>query len=358
MNSSDTQVNQLVLNLIESRSDFDTMKTNGLSANQLYLVSNDSVYPIVGINYVSSGTPKLSYTTEDGTTTDIVTVANLKTAMNLSAVASDGLYTSLTSKPKINNVELTGNKTTSDLGITLNYSSDSITNKPSINGVTLTGNQTTQTLGIDYGDLTGLPTIPTVSSNYVQGNTSAALTSAGVDQALTNYTPKTRSVTGTGALGGGGQLTTDITITHNNAPTGLSTSAVKIGVDQYGHTCVGAAITAEDINAVPVKYSIANSIASLNASNTVIVVNCAQDETFGFSGNPVLGKLMTLYCINATQGNVSLTIPTSLANSIFVNGNLLSSNYVLQIEAQKCKRIDCTVIEMTSTTVCAFINIF
>lgn len=358
MNSSDTQVNQLILNLIESRADFDTMKTNGLSANELYLVSNDSVYPVTGINYVSGATPKLSYTTEDGTTTDIVTVANLKSAFNLSSVASDGQYTSLSNKPKINNVELTGNKTTSDLGITLNYSSDSITNKPSINGVTLTGNQTTRTLGIQYGDLEGLPTIPTVSSNYVQGNTSAALTSAGVDQALSNYVSKTRSVTGTGALSGGGQLTNDVSITHASAPTGLTTSAVKIGVDQYGHTCVGAAITAEDVNAVPVKYNITNSIASLNASNTVIVVNCSQDETFGFSGNPVLGKLMTLYCINATQGTVSLTIPTTLADSIFVNGNLLSSNYVLQIETQKCKRIDCTVIEMSSTTACVFINIF
>ncbi len=358
MNSSDTQVNQLVLNLIESRTDFDTMKSNGLSANQLYLVSNDSVYPVVGINYVSSGTPKLSYTTEDGTTTDIVTVTNLKTAMNLSAVASDGLYTSLTSKPKINNVELTGNKTTSDLGITLNYSSDSITNKPSINGVTLTGNQTTQTLGINYGDLTGLPTIPTVSSNYVQGNTSAALTSAGVDQALTNYTPKTSSVTGTGALGGGGQLTTDITITHNSAPTGLSTSAVKIGVDQYGHTCVGAGITPEDINAVPVKYVVTNSVASINGENTVIVVNCSQDETFGFDTAPTMGRLTTIYCVNASSGTLTLTIPSNLTDSIFVNGNLLSANYTFQLESQKSKRIDVTLIPMSGSTACAFVNIF
>lgn len=358
MNSNDTQVNQLVLNLIESRADFDTMKSNGLSANELYLVSNDNSFPVTSINYVSTGTPKFNYETEDGTVTEIITVANLKSALNLSSVASDGQYTSLSGKPQINGIELTGNKSTSDLGITLNYSSDSITNKPSINGVTLTGNQTTKTLGIQYGDLEGLPTIPTVSSNYVQGNTSAALTSAGVDQALSNYVPKTRSVTGTGALSGGGQLTNDVTITHVSAPTGLTTSAVKVGVDQYGHTCVGAAITAEDINAVPVKYNITNSIASLNASNTIIVINCLQDETFGFSGNPVLGKLMTLYCINATQGTISLTIPTSLVDSIFVNGNLLSSNYILQIEAQKCKRIDCTVIEMSSTTACAFINIF
>ena len=358
MNNSDTQVNQLILNLVESRADFDTMKTNGLIANQLYLVSNDSVYPVTSINYISSGTPKLSYTTEDGTQADIITIANLKSAFNLSAVASDGLYTSLTSKPSINNVELTGNKTTTDLGITLNYSSNSITNKPSINGVTLTGNQTTQTLGIQYGDLSGLPTIPTVSNDYIQGDTNAALTSAGIDVALSNYTPKTRTVTGTGALGGGGQLTDNLTITHNNAPTGLTTSAVKIGVDQYGHVCVGSTIAAEDINAVPIKYITTNSVASLDGSNTVIVVNCSQDESFGFSTAPALGKLTTIYCVNSSSSSIALTIPSNLVDSIFVNDNLLTADYTLQIEPEKCKRIDISLIPMSSSTICAFVNIF
>lgn len=358
MNNSDTQVNQLILNLVESKADFDTMKTNGLIANQLYLVSNDSVYPVTSINYISSGTPKLSYTTEDGTQADIITIANLKSAFNLSAVASDGLYTSLTNKPSINNVELTGNKTTTDLGITLNYSSNSITNKPSINGVTLTGNQTTQTLGIQYGDLSGLPTIPTVSNDYIQGDTNAALTSAGIDVALSNYTPKTRTVTGTGALGGGGQLTNNVTITHNNAPTGLTTSAVKIGVDQYGHVCVGSAITAEDINAVPIKYITTNSVASLDGSNTVIVVNCSQNESFGFSTAPALGKLTTIYCVNSSSSSITLTIPSNLVDSIFVNDNLLTSDYTLQIEPEKCKRIDISLIPMSSSTICAFVNIF
>lgn len=358
MNSNDTQVNQLVINLIESRADFDTMKSNGLSANELYLVSNDNEFPVTSINYVSTGTPKFNYVTEDGTVTDIITIANLKSALNLSSVASDGQYTSLSSKPQINGVELTGNKSTSDLGITLNYSSDSITNKPSINGVTLTGNQTTKTLGIQYGDLEGLPTIPTVSSNYVQGNTSAALTSAGVDQALSNYVPKTRSVTGTGALSGGGQLTNDVTITHTSAPTGLTTSAVKVGVDSYGHVCVGSGITAEDVNAVPIKYNIATSVASLDGSNATIVVNCTQNESFAFTTNPTIGRMTTIYCINAAQNAITLTIPQALANSVFVNGSLLSSDYLVSIDTQKCKRFDAVIIPTNQTTFVAFINIF
>jgi len=358
MNSSDTQVNQLVINLIESRSDFDTMKSNGLSANELYLVSNDSTYPVTEINYVSTGTPKFTYKTEDGTVTDIITLSNLKTALNLSSVASDGQYTSLTSKPQINGVELSGNKTTSDLGITLNYASDSITNKPSINGVTLTGNQTTRALGINYGDLNNLPDIPSVTSEYVKGSTSAALTAAGVDQALENYVPKTRSVTGTGALSGGGQLTGDISITHTSAPTGLVTSPVKVGVDNYGHVCVGSNILPEEIGAVPVKYATTNSISSLDGTNTVLVVNCGQSESFGFSTIPTVGRVTTLYCVNASENQITLTIPNAIADSVFVDGTLISANHNVTLSVRQCKRFDFTIIPMGETTAAAFINIF
>ena len=358
MNSNDTQVNQLVLNLIESRANFDTMKSNGLSANELYLVSDDNKFPVTAINYVSTDTPKFNYETEDGTVTDIITIDNLKSALNLSSVASDGQYTSLSSKPQINGIELTGNKSTSELGITLNYSSDSITNKPSINNMTLTGNQTTKTLGIQYSDLKGLPTIPTVTSDYVNGNMSAALTSAGVDEALENYVPKNRSVTGSGALSGGGQLTDNISITHASAPTGLTTSAVKVGVDKYGHVCVGSGITAEDVNAVPIKYNIATSVASLDGSNAIIIVNCMQDETFAFTTVPTIGRMTTIYCINASQNSITLTISQTLANSVFVNGSLLSSDYLVSIDTQKCKRFDAVIIPMNQTTFVAFINIF
>lgn len=358
MNSNDTQVNQLVLNLIESRTDFDVMKSNGLSANELYLVSNDNSFPVTSIKYVSTGTPKFNYETEDGTVTDIITLDNLKSELKLSSVASDGQYNSLSNKPQINGVELTGNKSTSELGITLNYISDSITNKPSINNVTLTGNQTTKTLGIQYGDLEGLPTIPEVSSNYVQGNTSVALTSAGVDKALENYVHKTLSVTGSGALSGGGQLTNDISITHAIAPKGLTTSAMKVGVDSYGHVCVGSRITAEDINAVPVKYNITTSVTSLDGSNATIIVNCTQDESFAFATNPTIGRMITIYCINTVQNSITLTIPMTLVNHVFVNGSLLSTDYNVSIDAQKCKRFDAIIIPMDQTVFTAFINIF
>lgn len=59
-------------------------------------------------------------------------------------------YTQITNKPKINGVELVGDKTSEDLGInegTTNYAE--LTNKPQINGTELTGNKTSEELGIE-----------------------------------------------------------------------------------------------------------------------------------------------------------------------------------------------------------------
>ena len=64
-------------------------------------------------------------------------------------------YNSLTDKPSINGVTLSGNKTTANLGI----SYDALASRPQINGVTLTGNKTTAQLGIDYDELSGRPQI-------------------------------------------------------------------------------------------------------------------------------------------------------------------------------------------------------
>ena len=105
-------------------------------------------------------------------------------------------YNQLTNKPQINSVELSGNKTASQLGLmasdgvvanptgqttgtltalevggtkyavpsggTSNY--NDLTNKPSINGVTLSGNKTTSDLGIDKTAV-GLGNVPNVSTN-------------------------------------------------------------------------------------------------------------------------------------------------------------------------------------------------
>ena len=75
-------------------------------------------------------------------------------------------YDDLDNKPSINSVTLTGNQTTSDLGL-FSGDYDDLDNKPSINSVTLTGNQTTSDLGLfsgDYDDLTNKPTLATVAT--------------------------------------------------------------------------------------------------------------------------------------------------------------------------------------------------
>ena len=90
----------------------------------------------------------------------------------------DGDYDSLTDRPTINNVVLTGNKNTADLGLfSGNYNDltnkptlfdgdyDSLSSRPQINGNLLTGNKTTADLGLfsgNYNDLTNKPTIPEI----------------------------------------------------------------------------------------------------------------------------------------------------------------------------------------------------
>ena len=92
----------------------------------------------------------------------------------------NGNYDSLSNRPTINNVVLTGNKTTADLGLfSGNYNDltnkptlfdgdyDSLSSRPQINGNLLTGNKTTADLGLfsgNYNDLTNKPTL--FSGNY------------------------------------------------------------------------------------------------------------------------------------------------------------------------------------------------
>lgn len=340
MTSNDTPVQQLILNLIEDKTTFDNIKSStGLVANELYLISNDNTDPVTSVNYVSAS-QKFVYTTEGNVTTDIITVSGIKSLLSLSNVASDGLYTSLLSKPQINGVELSGNKTTSDLGIVLNYTSDAITNKPSINNVPLTGNLTTSQLNINYGDLQNLPTIPTVTSNYVQGNTGAALTSAGVDQALTNYVPKTITVTGTGALGGGGQLNQNRTITHNSAPTGLTTLPVKIGVDAYGHVCTGSSITALDVIALPDSYNEVTSTGNLDLSYSLIVCTLTASENVSIDTSHKPLSKVTIFYINGGENSIDVGIPSALATSIFVNGSKISANHLISIPSGQAKKVE------------------
>lgn len=346
---------RLVINLLDEDIFKSLQSSSQINLNELYFIPGEEANEVASVSY-DSVNQKFTYTTVDGVSYDIVTVSGLKTILNYSTVAGSGNYNDLNNRPQINGVTLTGNKSTGDLGIALDYSTDSITNKPKINGVTLIGNISSSLLGLSYNDLDNKPTIPTVSSTYVAGDTSAALTSKGVEGALTNYVPTSRIVSGSGALEGGGNLTANRTITHKVAPTGLATSAKKIGVDTYGHVCAGDNIQPSDIGAMPLKTAVVTNATTLDGTNSSIVILGLQSETLGFTTAPELGKILTIQYVNTTSNSINVTIPNSLANNTYVNGTKLTSEYVLTVGANEAKRIDAMLVQNSGTTY-AFVNI-
>lgn len=95
-------------------------------------------------------------------------------------------YADLSNKPKINNVELNGNKTTSDLGIDIPDVSDFITKD--VNNLTYytkTSNLSNVATSGDYNDLINKPTIPTVPTNVSAFNNDAGYLTQHQD--LSNY---------------------------------------------------------------------------------------------------------------------------------------------------------------------------
>lgn len=87
----------------------------------------------------------------DGATTEVLEDGTLRVIGGGGGGTSN--YDDLTNKPKINGVELNGNKTTADLGIeegTTDYTE--LNNKPKINGVEIMGDLTSDDLNIKAGD--------------------------------------------------------------------------------------------------------------------------------------------------------------------------------------------------------------
>ena len=84
-----------------------------------------------------------------------VEVVGDKTSADLGITAT-GAYSALTGKPTINGVEVDGDLSLADLGITPSGGTadyEDLANKPQINEVTLVGNLTTNDLAIDPSDI-------------------------------------------------------------------------------------------------------------------------------------------------------------------------------------------------------------
>lgn len=294
----------LIINKLESKAIFDALEEkNMIGLNELYLIQNDNTSEVVDVAFDETNN-KLYYTNNNDQNVDIITIPVLKNKLNLSTVATSGSYNNLVNQPSINNITLTGNKTTRDLGIS-------------------------------YNDLTNQPTIPQITSTYISSDSTRALNGVALSGALNSYVPNTTTVTGTGAISGGGALNGNVQITHNLAPTGLSTNAVKIGTDTYGHVQLGAAITAGDVNAQSTNYKTITSCANIDAEgyNTILILG-TQDETVSFSSAPGFGNKLRLYYANVTDNTINVTVdPTQFQTStyFFFNGRVLTSSIVYPV---------------------------
>lgn len=304
----------LVINKLQNKDIYDYLASQGMiGANEIYLIENDDDEYVVDVSYDSEN-KKLTYTDTANNTNDIVSVSVLRTAMQLSGVATSGSY--------------------NDLG-----------NQPAINGITLTSSTMSRNLNISYNDLSNQPTIPTVTSSYSSSDTTYALNGVAVSSALQNYVPTSLTVTGFGALGGGGTLTQNRRITHNQAPTGLTPQAVKVASDAYGHVQIGAEISAADIGATPTTYSILGSCEGIDASQdgTLLILGTT-NESVSFSQVPPFGRRIILYYANITNNDIVITIdPSNFSTStyFFFNGRVLtnSTTYTVGANTNLCMMI-------------------
>ena len=87
-------------------------------------------------------------------------------------------YRDLSNKPKINNVELVGNKTAADLGLDGTTDYTDLENKPKINNVELKGNKSLDDLGITYSALSSKPKINNVELSGNKTSSQLGLASA------------------------------------------------------------------------------------------------------------------------------------------------------------------------------------
>lgn len=299
----DESKTNLIINKLQSKAIYDYLAANNkIGINELYLVANDDAETVSSVQY-DNNDRKLTYTDENGNITDIITVQALKNAMFLSRVASDGSY-------------------------------ESLSNKPSINGVSLDANKTSAQLAISYNDLTNQPTIPVLTSTYTSSDENKAITGKGVANALNNYTPSTRTITGKGALQGGGDLSQNIEITHKSAPTGLQLSANKIGVDSYGHVQMGGAITATDIQAQPSTFNVQTDISNINGTYGTVFCILNTSGNLGLT-SVTEGNELALYCVNNTSEPITITFSPSDGlsnfNNIYCNGSMKNSQWSTNI---------------------------
>ena len=140
-----------------------------------------------------------------------------------------------------------------------------------------------------------------------------------------SYTMKTITITGTGALGGGGDLSQNRTITHNSAPTGLTPSAIKVAVDSYGHVQAGTTITPSDIDAATSDHTHTTSIATSTGTSQISLAHGGKyslnsggtSYIFTMPSVPTIGS--GIFTIKSKQGSVVDNVADFSANQTINN---------------------------------------
>ena len=108
---------------------------------------------------------------------------------------------------------------------------------------------------------------------------------------------------------------------------------------------------------MPIKYQKVTSGTSLDGSNPVIFIVGQQSETFGFATLPPFGRQTTIYFVNVTENDITLTFPANLVEFAFVNGSKITQDYTITVQPNKSKGINLFLAEDNDDHVYAFTSI-
>lgn len=127
-----------------------------------------------------------------------------------------------------------------------------------------------------------------------------------------SYALSSVTVTGSGALGGGGNLTANRTITHNaGSAASKSTGLYKFSTDAYSHVSSITTVTKSDITALGIPASDTNTTYSLTQDSS-------DGHKITFAGSDGSSKTITIPDNNTTY---------SAGTNISISGNAISCTY-------------------------------
>ena len=243
----------------------------------------------IGANFVSfqRQEPELLFT---------LTLDNASTVLSIDFLGGGGTsdYEELDNKPKINNVELVGNKTSSDLGIQSEITAQS-----------------------------------PLSSSLVSGLGSAAAADS------SDFATAAQGTLAASAIQSAGTgLTKDgTTLNHSNSVTAqTSESFASFTYDAQGHITGSTAATTAQLNAINSGITSTDvGQIDINKTNILLVLNAdGQKNKWNFANAP--SGVMQNVIINKQADSLTVTANGTWAHIIYGCQNLPAGEYVLQCE--------------------------